>query len=389
MARKRSLRAKRCKDAIQVIVVLLLIGLLIPTGWWIERNQSEDDLGLLIPDSLHLSNGSGQVWEVRNVANQPAGFICKGAGNGYGGRLSVAVWFGLDSAVRQSYPLKMTETPAFRDKVLREAFLDQYRGYQYANTHAPPKIDIISGATLTSEALNSAVMNAHESFTGIKSLKESGWSRFKPTRNDYILIILFILSWISTMRFVPRKRLVYWIILVLNLLFLGYIAVEQISVSQITRLLYGDLPSIETNLIFYLLLSGALLTLLFLNKNIYCNRVCPFGAAQQIIHKISGAKTSKRPSAKLLWIPRLLSLALLLYGISLHDPTRMNYEVFPAFFNLSGSMFHFALLFAVLFASLFVLRPWCNYLCPVKPVFDFVKKIKATCQVSFNRSTKQ
>lgn len=380
---------KKCKDKIQVFVVLLLIGLSILTGHRIDRNQSENDLGMLLPDSLHLTKATGEIWEVRNSTNKSVGFICTGAGKGYGGRLSVAVWFGQDSAIRRVYPLKMTETPAFRDKVLREAFLDQYFGFHHAMTKEAAQADIVSGATLTSEALHEAVMNANESFTGIEDLKESGWSRIKPNRNDYILIILFILSWISTLRFVPRKRLVYWIVLVLNLLFLGFITVQQISLSQITRVLYGDLPSIETHLIFYLLLLGALLTLLFLNKNIYCNRVCPFGAAQQIIHKLSGAKTSRRPSARLLWFPRLMALALLLYGICLHDPTRFNFEVFPTFFNLSGSLFHFALLFAVLFASLFILRPWCNYLCPVKPVFDFVKKMKTTCQVSFTRSTKQ
>ena len=43
----------------------------------------------------------------------------------------------------------------------------------------------------------------------------------------------------------------------------------------------------------------------------------------------------------------------------------MSYEVFAAFFRLSGTGFQFAILAIVLVTAVFVSRPFCSWVCPV------------------------
>ena len=61
-------------------------------------------------------------------------------------------------------------------------------------------------------------------------------------------------------------------------------------------------------------------------------------------------------------------------GIALYlkNPGITSYEVFGAFFRLVGSDFMFILLGVVLILSLFLKRPWCSYLCPLRAVSDYV-----------------
>ena len=53
----------------------------------------------------------------------------------------------------------------------------------------------------------------------------------------------------------------------------------------------------------------------------------------------------------------------------------MLYEVIT--FKLTGSNLQFAILGIVLVASVFIKRPWCNYLCPLKPVTEHFTNIRA------------
>ena len=43
---------------------------------------------------------------------------------------------------------------------------------------------------------------------------------------------------------------------------------------------------------------------------------------------------------------------------------------------LIGSNFLFVLLGIVLVASLFIRRPWCSYLCPLRPVTDLIRLVR-------------
>jgi NosR/NirI family nitrous oxide reductase transcriptional regulator len=108
---------------------------------------------------------------------------------------------------------------------------------------------------------------------------------------------------------------------------------------------------------------------------VYCECLCPFGAAQDVLKIAGGAKYTpkKRLLIALRWMQRLLALAGILAGLLFRNPAHLNYEVFGTFFTLTGTVFQFALLGVVLIASLFLLRPWCNFLCPIRAVSDYLR----------------
>ena len=102
--------------------------------------------------------------------------------------------------------------------------------------------------------------------------------------------------------------------------------------------------------------------ILALNKNLYYDRVCPFGAAQECLGELSGTKkTLKDRRNRIRWIPSILALGLLTLGLIFRHPTSINYEVFTAFFKIVGNSLQFALLLVVLITSLFFDAPGANF----------------------------
>ncbi|MCP4749620.1 MAG: 4Fe-4S binding protein [Proteobacteria bacterium] len=52
---------------------------------------------------------------------------------------------------------------------------------------------------------------------------------------------------------------------------------------------------------------------------------------------------------------------------------------------MEGSGLQFALLGLVGIASIFVKRPWCRYLCPIRPLYEFVRFNRRWIKEKWNR----
>jgi NosR/NirI family nitrous oxide reductase transcriptional regulator len=68
-------------------------------------------------------------------------------------------------------------------------------------------------------------------------------------------------------------------------------------------------------------------------------------------------------------------LAILL-ALFYRNPGLSSYEIFGTLFDFIGSTWQFALLGIILVASLFIRRPWCNYLCPIRPVMNLYRTFR-------------
>ena len=111
------------------------------------------------------------------------------------------------------------------------------------------------------------------------------------------------------------------------------------------------------------------------NKNPYCAWTCPFGAAQECLGAIGGAKMSVpsryRPGLRL--AQRTVAWLAIVLAMLFRNPGISNYAVFGTLFDLIGSTIQFGLLVLILILALFIKRPWCNFLCPIRPVEDFLR----------------
>jgi polyferredoxin len=114
--------------------------------------------------------------------------------------------------------------------------------------------------------------------------------------------------------------------------------------------------------------------------NAYCYDFCPFGAAQDVLGLIGGAKSHPvRWSSGLIWAKRWLIAAAISLALLFRNPGLSSYEIFGTLFRLEGSQLQFSLLAIMIFAAMFFSRPWCRYLCPLhrhgtEGLFDWSRK---------------
>jgi polyferredoxin len=93
----------------------------------------------------------------------------------------------------------------------------------------------------------------------------------------------------------------------------------------------------------------------------------------------------KRYGATLRWTQRFLAWAVILAALLFRNPGHFTYEVFGTFFTLTGAVLQFALLGVVLIASLFLLRPWCNFLCPIRATSDYIRMLRLWGKETFKK----
>ena len=166
--------------------------------------------------------------------------------------------------------------------------------------------------------------------------------------------------------------------MLVGMIILGFVYTRPLTLSDISKFLLGFWPQWQTNLYWYLLIGGILFVFTVDNKNPYCEWFCPFGAAQECMGAIGGAKSRSAGSYKniLKWLQRGLAWLAILLALLFRNPGLTSYEIFGTLFDLKGSTMQFALLGIVLITSLCIRRPWCNYLCPLRPVTDLYRAFR-------------
>ena len=169
---------------------------------------------------------------------------------------------------------------------------------------------------------------------------------------------------------------------------LGFLWNRPWAIAFPTRLLAGDWPSWTTHLYWYVLLGSLLLAFNRTGKNAYCPWICPFGAAQDVIGLAGGARKRRIPSALLFtWVKRVLLWLAVLLGLLYRAPGAVSYEVFAAFFRLSGTGFQLAILAIVLVTAVFVSRPFCNWVCPVDTTEQLARHFRVRALPWLGRET--
>jgi polyferredoxin len=192
------------------------------------------------------------------------------------------------------------------------------------------------------------------------------------------LLVLFVMGYVNRRPWVKHKKLLRWVSMLAGLVLLGVVYTQPLTISVISRFLLGHWPEWRSNLYWYLLLGGMLLFYLVENQNAYCEWFCPFGAAQECLGAIGRASphSGGKYRGLLTWLQRGLAWIALLVALLFRNPGLTSYEIFGVFFTLQGSRSQFVLLGMVLGAAFFVRRPWCRFLCPIRPISDWVRLLR-------------
>ena len=313
--------------------------------------------------------------------------------NGYGGPMLVAVGVDQKGAAVGVAIVNQKETPSFLRQVEAGGVLGKLAGKHFADSFQIGKdVDAITGATYTTRALVEAVRDGTREVANL----DLGLAAPDPTAPEIrfgiletTIIALYVVWFIGHGRGFRFRKAARWLTFLAGLAVLGFIYNEPLTLAHIDRLILGYWPEWQTNLYLYLLIGGMIFFLAVTNKNPYCAWVCPFGAAQECLGALGDAKVniSRRIRIRLRRAQRIITWSAIMIALLFHNPGISSYEVFGTLFSLTGSSIQFGLLSLVLVLALFIKRPWCNYLCPIRPVEDFLRKVRIWTKESFRKKS--
>ena len=380
------MKKRKFKIRIESIIgVLALIA--IVAAWFIGDSKKQADLrphfNKLIPGVQEFKTISEDMC-IPIIESNPDStvYISLATAHGYGGELRVVVLVNPEGEVQDFAVIDHKETHSFFNKVMHGKIVHSLKKTSHlSNFDLGQEIDGISGATYTSEALSTALGKAVKNIAENELEMAMAWEEDTQIifgNKEILLIVLFILGLLFSYKVFPDKKFLQYSFLVFGMISLGFYYNGLLSITIINKFVLGMWPGLGSDFYGYLLIGGVILLIIFSGKNIYCSHVCPFGSAQKCLGLIGG--TNKTFPAKLnkplIWVQRMLALFLVLWALIAVNPSVFSYEVFGAFFQLYGTTLQFSILIVILILSLFFRKPWCNYLCPVRPVLDFIKMIR-------------
>ncbi len=363
---------------------LALFALLtIVAAWWggKQRRQIHQNrhIATRYPDSLYrlASHGKG-LWKVFPKGKKEAFYLATGKAQGYAGGLKVAVELAPEGRIQKIQVLSASETPSYLSKIYQSDYLEAFRGKACErNISRLAQTDGVTGATQTSRAIARAGEQAARRITSEffpDKTAPSPTSRVKFGIQESILLLLFALTLLSWLPRLAHKKKLHRICLYGGLIFLGFVYNRPLTLTQINGMLAGHWPQWQHELFTYILIFATLIILLITGRNPYCSSICPFKGFQDALGNLGRAKTAPLYNRRLwTWIQRSLAWGAVLIALWTRNPGISDYEVFGAAFHLTGSRIMFLLLGIITIVSLFIRKPWCNFLCPIKPVASFIK----------------
>ncbi|MRT92594.1 FMN-binding protein [Ancylomarina sp. 16SWW S1-10-2] len=382
MCNKKS-NKKKVETWLAIIAMLLII-----VAWFVGGQLENADvlssIKAKMPKIAKLEEVEESTYKISDSNEESLGYLTVESYMGYGGPLKMAVAVDEDGKIFDVAVINSKETPSYLKKVLDAKFLHRLIGKSYQEDYSLGKgIDGVSSATYSSRAIVEASKKGNR-FVAAKILgfdvPKAASSSLKFGTPEIILLLLFAMGYFAHKSSFKYTKIARWGTMLIGLFVLGFFYNKPFTLSMINQLLLGYFPPLYSQLYWYLLLGGIFLALTVENKNPYCLWFCPFGAAQECMGMVGGAKPRSTGKFKNIfkWSLRIIILFAILTALLLRNPGVTSYEVFGTLFKLTGSGLQFAILGIVLVSSMFIKRPWCTYLCPMGPVVDhftFIRKL--------------
>jgi hypothetical protein len=334
------------------------------SGWELKFNRHSDPITLdlktihkIFPKVNNWVETSENIFLLLSGNDTTGTGILVTESFGYGGRVPLFIGLDRDTVINIQL-LANNETTEFMKYIKEDKLLAQWEGMaikQALNT----QVDAVSGATESSNAIIRGMRQgaAHYLNEEETRMKKS----FSEIAKDTLFLLVVLLSLLIS--YVKSLKKYRWIYLIIVLFVVGIFTGKVLSI----QLLYGWLSngiSWRTNWQSAILLLLAVSMPLLKRPKFYCNYLCPMGALQELINKISPVK---KRNVNLRRSPISLSeiyLALILTSLVLGFTIELSYlEPFMVFmFKVAGTaLFIFVSVIAIM--SLFFNKPWCA-VCP-------------------------
>ena len=306
---------------------------------------------------------------------------------GYNSTTPLTIFLDENDRISEVEICENRETRGYLNKVINSGYLDLWDGLtpKEAATH---NVDAVSGCTFTSIAVAQSLQIRMQDLS-----KEKGKIAIdrKLLARQICIVLVTILAAICF--FNPNKtKILRYVTLLLSIAILGFWTNSLLSLALFYNWMTNGI-SLAIQLPLLIIAVLAILLPLFTKKSFYCQYLCPFGAAQEFVGgiglKVKGKRgqqtTDNRQQtlftkanifnffAVLRKVILLTFLIIVALGVGLDLSV---VEPFPIF-NYQSIGFGVAIFAAVIIvASVFIRKPWCNYLCPTGTLLESFRRLR-------------
>lgn len=376
-----SIAAFNVKSINRPRVVLVISVLLALTAWFAGFLSSGSDIIPRVPEVVPNTTRvetQGNIYVAFDADGSITGYAALGKGQGYAGPIEMLVGMDAQGNITGVQIITQRETTGFFRLILSEGFLEQFVDRSYRDSlQIGNDIDAVSGATVSAEGIAASARQA------IRLIAQQGMGSPLPPESKKIkfglpeltLIGLYAAGYFGHKhRSNIWKKRIRWGSLLTGMILLGFVYTAPLTIAQVISLLSGFWPDWHNHLYWYILIGGIIFVTTVDAKNPYCNWFCPFGAFQECLAQLTGAKLyrPRKWNSFFTWLQRGLAFTAVLMGLALRRPGVAGYEPFATLFDQRGTPVEVIFLLIIILASLLMYRPFCNYLCPLDPVYDFI-----------------
>ncbi len=364
--------------------ILLSLVMAGSIGWWRQQRDVQAERSSLFPQATQLrplGDGLHMATVREGDVSRSLGWVSIGTAPGYAGPLRVAVTVTTQGVIEKVALLKQTESTAFFQKLQ----FDQFSARRVGQSCNEPfvvgqDIQAVTGATVSLQGVTAALRQACHRVAGHIQLPlpEIPTPSIVVGLPEVVLVLLYGAGFLAYLPAQTCRKVLHWVSLVLGLVLLGIWLNRPLALASMNSLLLGTWPPWRTHLYWYLLLGGVLLPVLLTGRNLYCDHVCPLGAVQEVLGAASGrCRVIPTPTQRRLHrVQRFLAWLSVVCALILRHPAKVQYEITGSLFSLTGAYWQFLLLATVLVTALFVARPWCHALCPIRAVIDYLRWVR-------------
>lgn len=314
-----------------------------------SREEVQENVEPIIPEGEIVIHSSGM----------------NGTISGYAGAVPLDIYI-RDGKIAEIKVLPNAETPSFFKRA--SGIIDRWIG-KTPQEALEMKVDAVSGATYSSEAIINNVNVALASYEGLAKRKATGtpwkiWVAFAVTLAACI-VPLFV-----------KSRLYHNVQIVANIIVLGFWCGQFLDYSLMLKYMSNGFVW-PVGLVAIMMLVAAFIYPLFGHPQHYCTHICPLGSAQQLVAQVCNHKIHISPKVLkcLDWFRKILwaSLMLLLWADCLTE--WMDLELFQAFQFESASWWIIGAAVFFVALSAVIARPYCRFVCPTGSLFKRAENI--------------